>query len=131
MSSTAPSAEMEFVVFYEKNRKENEVFVFYLQWTGNEAEITKLNAIMSKALYDDMYGDYSQVHLDLNVKLPESHVDSHCKLSDMNGYHRMFTKCVGKFTCPFTADDEALDEYETAKCLDETFYSCRIRTMFV
>jgi hypothetical protein len=129
---SAESAESaEFVVFYEKNHKENELFIFYLQWTGNEEELTKLHKFVSKARYDDMDGDYSQVKLDLSVKLPQSAVDLHCRLHDMNNYFNLFTKVTGMFKCPFGEKDEDMDEYETAKRIDEIFYSCNIRDMFI
>jgi hypothetical protein len=130
MSTTAP---LEFVLFSEKNHKENELFIFYLQWTGNEDELTKLNNLVSKAEYQD--GDWSEYYMDLTVKLPESHVDLHCKLSDMNSYHRLFKKVIGKFTYPFPASfipilDE-YDEYETQECLVDELYSCKIPNWFV
>jgi hypothetical protein len=123
-------APLEFVIFYEKNYKANEIFIFYLQWTGNEEELTNLQKFTTKALYDDMYGDYSSVYIDLSTKIPESAVDIHCKLRDMNGHHRLFTKCTGKFRCPFDEEDEKRDEYEMATLMDETFYSCHIKDYF-
>lgn len=132
VSESSATPVVEFVAFFEKNHKENEVFMFYLQWTGNETELTKLETFVSKANYEYMYGGhFSQVSMDLSVKLPESVVDMHCKVKcPMNDYYRMFTKCKGKFYCPFDSEDEELDEFELAKRMDETFYSTRIRNMF-
>jgi hypothetical protein len=122
--------ETEFVMFFEKNHKENELFIYYLQWNGNEEELTKLNTILSKALYDDMYGDYSFVMMDINTKIPESAVDIHCKVRDPNGYWKLFTKCTGKFIYPFDEEDLEEDEYELATLMNLTFRSCKITKMF-
>lgn len=126
------SQPLEFVVFYEKNYKEDELYIFYLQWTGNEEALRILERAVSKACYEDLYGDYSMVHLDISVKLPESVVDAQCRLTNtMNSYYQLFTKCVGKFNCPFTETYlENLDKYIIADLMDQIFYSCRIRHMF-
>jgi len=126
----AETKSLEFVVLYEKNHKENELFIFYLQWTGKEENITKLHKITSKAEYDDMYGDYSWIGVDIDVKIPESAVDLHCKLWDPNGYNRLFTKCTGKFIYPFDEEHIEMNEYELESLIDSTFYSCRIMNMF-
>lgn len=126
--TTATAPTLEFVPFIEKNTKENETFVFYLQWTGNEEQLTLLNKAIEKACYDDIYGDCSIVTMDINTKIPESAVDIHTRIQSLNGYHKMFTKCIGKFHCP--DDIDSTDEYEMATLLDETFYSCKIKKMF-
>ena len=35
-STESQHKPLEFVMFLEQNHKENELFIFYLQWTGNE-----------------------------------------------------------------------------------------------
>lgn len=101
--SEAPNkAPLEFVVFYEQNYKcsYKNLYIFYLQWTGNEKPLKALNKILSQANYEEMSGDYSYVHMDLSVKIPESAVDYHCMLrSDCLGAGReLFNKLTGKFT---------------------------------
>lgn len=124
-------SSLEFVTFIEKNHKENETFIFFLQWTGNEAELRLLERATNKALLDDMYGDYVEVHLDASARLSEATVDQMCRVSDTNNYHRMFTKCTGTFKCPLTEEEiETEDEYLLARTLDESFYSCKIEQMF-
>jgi hypothetical protein len=129
-------SENEFVVFYEKNIKENnesKVYIRYIQWTGNEAELTKLASFISKSEYDHMERmDHSYLDLDLHIKFPESHVDLQCKLSvrDTIG-HKMFTKLTGKFTCPLMNDDLDMDPADIANLLSENFDMCRIVRMFV
>ena len=134
MSSTSVSSTpLEFVVFYERNHKENEIFVFYLQWTGNEAELTRLAACLSEADFSELHGDFVEVALDLRVKLPESVVDTHCQLKHtLNSFHPMFTKCVGVFRCPLDETDVAAeaDACDVAKLIDENFFTCRIKRMF-
>ena len=100
----------------------------------NEEALTKFEAILNKACYDDMYGDYVMLSLDTETKFPESAVDLHCSMqNDLNCYCRLFNKCVGRFTyfdLPSIITQEH-DECELAKLLDEDFFSCRIRQMFV
>lgn len=128
------SAEREFVAFFEKNSKENETFIFYLQWTDNEDEIKLLETVVSRACYDEMDGHYVMIAIDTSVRLPESVVDTHCRIRyTVNSYHSMFTKCVGKFKCPLTSEqiESVSDDGTEMACLvNETFYSCRIKNMF-
>jgi hypothetical protein len=124
-------SSLEFVTFIEKNHKENETFIFFLQWTGNQSELRLLESATNKALLDDMYGDYVEVHLDASARLSEATVDQMCRVSDTNNYHPMFTKCTGTFKCPLTEEKiETEDEYLLARTLDESFYSCKIEQMF-
>jgi hypothetical protein len=124
-------SSLEFVTFIEKNHKENETFIFFLQWTGNEAELRLLERATKEALLDDMSGDYVEVHLDTSARLCEATVDQMCCVKDTNNYNRMFTKCTGTFKCPLTEEEiETEDEYLLARTLDESFYSCKIEKMF-
>lgn len=124
-------SSLEFVSFIEKNHKENETFIFFLQWTGNEAELRLLERATNKALLDDMYGDYVEVHLDASARLSEATVDQMCRVKNTNNYHRMFTKCTGTFKCPLTEEEiETTDEYLLARTLNESFFSCKIEQMF-
>jgi hypothetical protein len=113
----------EFVAFIEQNHKENETFVFYLQWTGNEDALTRLEESVENAMYDDMDGDYSSFSMDTSVKLTEDAVKQMCRLKKFGTYSRMFTKCTGVFKCPF-------DERVSAEELDSIFYACKIERMF-
>jgi hypothetical protein len=124
-------SELEFVAFIEYNTKENETFIFYLQWTDNEDQLTLLAEATRKAIADDMYGDFGMFIMDIGVKIPESAVDVHKKITTFNGYHEMFTKCTGKFISPITREQiNSIDEYEMAKLLDDIFFSTRIKRMF-
>jgi hypothetical protein len=122
---------LEFVVFYENYTKRPETFIFYLQWTGNEEQLTKLSRFTSKASYADWGPEESKVWIDIATKIPESAVDVHCKVGSMNDYHEMFSKCTGKFTCPFDEEDLLeLDECELGHLMNETFHACRIQKFF-
>ena len=112
----------EFIAFIEQNHKENETFVFYLQWTGNEDALTRLEESVENAMYDDMYGDYSSFSMDTSVKLTEDAVTQMCRLK-FGTYSRMFTKCTGVFKYPF-------DGQISAEELDRAFYACKIERMF-
>jgi hypothetical protein len=111
----------EFVAFIEQNHKENETFVFYLQWTGNEDALTRLEESVENA-YDDMDGDYSSFSMDTSVKLTEDAVTQMCRLK-LGTYSSMFTKCTGVFKYPF-------DGQISAEELDRAFYACKIERMF-
>lgn len=119
-------------MFVEKNTKENETFIYYLQWTGNEDALTRLEKLVEGASYDDLYGgDYSQVSLDTSIKIPQQVVDIQCNVHEtINMYHPLFTKCVGTFTCPISDKELEENEHERARILDEMFYPCKIVHMF-
>lgn len=127
----ASSDQIEFITIMEKNTKENEIFFFYCQWTGNESALTLLEKTIEKAEYDYMMGDYISLEID-TTRLPESIVDSHKNLfRQSNGYHRLFTKCTGTFICPISESDlEIKNTYEIAELINDVFYSCRIPKMF-
>lgn len=121
--------KMEFIVIYETNHKENEMFIHYCQWTDNEEEIAKFLKYIELADYEELYGgDYSSVWAATNKRIPESAVDAHMGLDDPNGYSKLFNKHVGKFTCPEIMDDDWTEEdkpYKIAGELDEMFYGGR------
>ena len=58
---------MNFIIFKENNTKENESFIFFLQYDGNEEQLNKLNNIISKTDFDNLHGgDYSSFEIDIN-----------------------------------------------------------------
>lgn len=123
---------MEYLVIFETNHKENETFVHYCQWTGNEAELIKLIGYIGEADYEELYGgDYSSVTAAMNKRIPEAAVDAHVGLDDPNGYDAMFQKHKGTFLCPYFEDEDEESTpddqrpYEIAKWLDEMFYGGR------
>ena len=132
-------SETLFRVIYEQNNKEEETFIHYCQYTGNEAELDKFCKIINRSLAQDLYGDFSEFYAARNKLIPESAVDAHIGIIDINCYARMFQKHTGSFKCPeFESYDEELDDGakfyekgdELARELDELLYSCKIGYLF-
>ena len=120
---------MQFILIVETNHKENETFLHYCQWTGNEEELEKLVVMLEKADYDDLYGgDFSSFWFS-RTKVSESAVDEHVKLEEFGSYSRMFQKHTGKFVCPeFDGDTEC--PYNIANQIDRYFFACRLEDFF-
>jgi hypothetical protein len=116
---------MEYIIILEHNHKENDTFVFYCQWTGNEVELEKLINIIKTASSDGMYGDYASFSTS-RVKIPETAVDIHCSINEFGNYMKMFQKCKGTFTCPEFSEDK----YELAIQLDKYFNHGRLYNNF-
>ena len=123
-------------MFLEHNHKERETFVFYLQYTNNEASLKKLEEFIKSSDHSYMDGDYSNFEIDLTVKFSEEMVDQHCKLP-FGSYSHMFQKICGTFKYPFDDDyyDEEtaprkMNEFDKAKILDEYFFGCNIGGCF-
>ena len=109
----------------EHNHKEDETYIFYCQWTGNEEEMEKLIQAIETVYNDDLHGDVSLFQVS-RVRIPEAAVDIHCNIKDFGCYINMFQKCEGTFTCPEFSEDP----YERAKELDDYFYHGRLRNHF-
>lgn len=116
---------MQFITIIETNHKENETFIHYCQWTGNEEELEKLVKFIEFALYDDMYGDYSSFCVSRKT-ISEAAVNEHLGLG-YGCYDHMFQKHVGVFKCP---EFDQTDEFEAAKNLDDCFYACKLGNYF-
>jgi len=117
-----------YVVFVENYQKDNQVFVNYLQYTGNEAEIAKLYKIVSAVEEEgfELYGDLSSFEMKIENPIPEDAVDAHIN-QELSLYVR-FRKVDGKFICHFDLDDEMYDL--SARALDNYFYGGQIRYYF-
>lgn len=133
---------MEFIIILERHFKEDESFVHYCQWQGNEAELEKLFAIIDEKDDTDLYGDVSKFSYSRH-RLSESAVDEHCNVK-LGIYSYMFNKYTGKFTCPsFTYCTNLMDgdsktpPYQPkerakwyARVLDSCFYSLQMGKYF-
>lgn len=110
---------MRFVPFTEENDWEGETWRFWLQLTGNEAELEKLATLLIKQSTDED-GEWRETpySLDLNDVLEESQVQL---LIDHAGgsYMASETKVTGTFTCPEEPDEN-----------DDPFYKGGIRKLF-
>jgi hypothetical protein len=132
------SAALEFVVMISTNPKEQEVYLHYLQWTGNEERLTFLDSLLCNCDFEDVYERRNTImcplHIDIEHKLPESAVDAHVKISDINSYSRMFTKCTGEFNFnPNEQEKEELlqmDPYKLGEYLCDMFIPWRIPEWF-
>jgi Zn finger protein HypA/HybF involved in hydrogenase expression len=114
--------ELKFIVIMEQNMKDNELFVHYCQWNGNEYELTKLVRHIEAADREEypVEGDVSRFAACL-VKITEESVDQHVKLPFGRCDH-MFQKHVGTFTCP--------ECIITTRDLDEHFYGGQLKKFF-
>lgn len=116
---------MDYIIILEHNHKEDETYVLYCQWTGNEEQLEKLVKVIETADPEDLSGDYASFSVS-RVKIPEAAVDVHCSIKDFGGYIHMFQKCKGTFTCP----EFSKDPYEIAKELDDYYYHGKLRANF-
>lgn len=131
-------SNLEFVVLMSTNPKEEEVYLYYLQWTGNEERLTYLDSLLKACDFEVVYDRRSTMmvpmHLDIKNRLPEAAVDAHVKVSDINSYSKMFTKCTGEFN--FNPDEEEkeellkMDPYELGEYLCGMFVPYRIDGWF-
>ena len=116
---------MDYIIILEHNHKEDETYVLYCQWTGNEEQLEKLVKVIETADPEDLSGDYASFSFS-RVKIPEAAVDVHCSIKDFGGYIHMFQKCKGTFTCP----EFSKDPYKIAKELDDYYYHGKLRANF-
>jgi len=119
---------MQFITLQEHNQKEEESFIFFLQYTNNEEAIEKLAHYIKKADTDDFYGDFSTFEIDTSVKLSQSTVEE-MKNINFGVFGPMFTVCKGKFSFDESAFIN-LDRTQIAYELDKLYYACRITDHF-
>jgi hypothetical protein len=129
---SSESVPNTYVILFEKNTKEGETFVYYLQWNNNEEKLKLLEKILNKADYDHINGDDIVIlSLSTDVQITEHAVNQHCAVKhDVNGYYNMFSKYNGVFKCPFEEDDIECDGFTIADKSQTIFYSCNIHKMF-
>lgn len=86
---------MNFVKFTEHNDNEGEDWNFWLQLTGNEADLETLGEFLNKF---DEYGESFELDM---TPVPEEEVDILVKHTGQ-GYMDYENKVTGTFTCPKT-----------------------------
>lgn len=121
--------ENKYVIFLEKNQKEDDHFIIYLQFNGNEYEIAKLKNVVDTADYDDLGEDLSYFYIDTDNFISQKSVDEHVANKNFGNWDKMFQVCTGMITF----DDEDyrdLTPAEMARKLNEDFYHCRIKELF-
>ena len=120
-----------YVTFIKYCRKDNLIRMYYLQYNGNEEELTKFYNYVNQAVETgyELGGDLSSFDMNLDTLIPEEAVDLHTRLND-NPYVR-FSKLDGTFECPISEDDiEGTNSDDLAFILDERLYSGKIRYYF-
>jgi len=124
--------DKKFILLHEFNTKENESFIYFMQYTGNEETIASFADFVSKADYDDMEGgDYVKFEIDTENKVSENTADEMIKCN-FGSYSHMFSKLTGKMVDPFrggSAEDMEGDEIATR--LSDKFFGNRITKLFV
>ncbi len=109
----------------EHNEKEEETYIFYCQYTDNEAEMEKLMNVIETANPEKLRGDIAIFEVS-RIRIPESAVDAHIKIKEFGSYIHMFQKCEGTFTCPEFSDRP----HQKARELDRYFFHGRLRQQF-
>ena len=128
MSSTTSNL---YVAFIENKRKDNLIHIYYLQYNGNEEELTKFYNYVHQAAEAgyELYGDASSFDMILDTLIPEEAVDLHTRLNS-NEYVK-FTKVDGKFKCPISEQDiDGTNSNDLALILDEQLYRGQIQFCF-
>jgi hypothetical protein len=113
---------MEYVKFTEHNMKENETYVFYLQYTGNKIALKKLNEAIHATNRYTLDGDTSWFELDLGKRYPYNSVNLHC------GFDENVERVDGRFEAEFYLEGKT--QHEIATDLDNMFYHGRIVNYF-
>jgi hypothetical protein len=122
---------MQFVLFQEDNKKENETLFTFLPLKNNEEELLKLSDIIKSADTSELHGDYSIFHLHFGKQISQFTVNEMCQVSNLlnNRYGPLFSVCYGKFTFPFD-EFKDLSSLEIASKLDEKLFACQIEKYF-
>jgi hypothetical protein len=122
---------MQFVLFQEDNKKENETLFTFLPLKNNEEELLKLSDIIKSADTSELNGDYSIFYLHFGKQISQATVNEMCQVSSMlsNRYGPLFSVCYGKFTFPFY-EFKDLSPLEIASKLDEKLFACQIEKYF-
>lgn len=122
---------MQFVLFQEDNKKENETLFTFLPLDNNEEELLRLSEIIKSADTSELNGDYSVFHLHFGKKISQTSVNEMCQISNLlsNRYGPLFSLCHGKFTFPFH-EFTGLNNCKIALKLDDLLFACQIEKYF-
>jgi len=108
----------EFVKFTEDNRWEGEVWHFWLQLDGNQAELDKLAVWLEK--HSALSDDDDEFYLNLDHTRYEDEVDLLCQEAEP-GYMKNHNKVVGIAN---------LGDLELVDSPDQIFYKGKIEEFF-
>ena len=123
--------DLKFILLHEFNTKENESFIYFMQYNDNEDTIKSFAAVISKADYEDMGGHYVKFEIDTENLVSENTADEMIKCN-FGSYSNMFSKLTGKMEDPLTEEEvKDMEGHEIATLLSEKFFSNRIPELFV
>ena len=124
--------DMKFILLHEFNTKENESFIYFMQYTGNEKTIASFAEFISKADYGNLDGgEYVKFEIDTKNLVSENTADEMIKCN-FGSYSYMFSKLTGKMVDPFNEDSvEDMEGDEIATLLNHEFFGNRITKLFV
>jgi hypothetical protein len=110
--------DMKFILLHEFNTKENESFIYFMQYTGNEETIASFSEFISKADYDAMGGDYVKFEIDT-----ENLVSKNTAVEMEKCNFGMFSILDGTMVDPFHGDSvKDMEGDEIARRLNDEFY---------
>lgn len=103
-AATTVPKYFKFMIIHDT--KDNTSNYYYLQYTGNEAEMDIFWEAIKNSAYSDRCGDFAWAE----------EYDSLISESAVNEHSRMFRKCTGVFISPITREaiDECYAKSETA-----------------
>jgi hypothetical protein len=124
--------DMKFILLHEFNTKENESFIYFMQYTGNEETIASFSEFISKADYGNLEGgEYVKFEIDSKNLVSENTADEMIKCN-FGSYSYMFSKLTGKMVDPFYGDSsEDMEGDEIATLLNDEFFGNRITKLFI
>jgi hypothetical protein len=124
--------DMKFILLHEFNTKENESFIYFMQYTGNEETIASFSEFISKADYGNLEGgEYVKFEIDSKNLVSENTADEMIKCN-FGSYSCMFSKLTGKMVDPFNEYSvEDMEGDEIATLLNDEFFGNRITKLFV
>lgn len=111
----------KFVTLIEKDMKENETYIHFLQCADNVENLLKLYDIISNTIQSN-HGDISVYHLDINNLVSKNTIIEmrNIKISEYYGFGEL---CIGKLKLP-------KDLINTTESLDKYLYKGGIRNLF-
>lgn len=126
---------MEYIAFIEKDtlffkgyHYNGETFICFLQWTGNEEMLTKLEKFISSTDLSTEYNEeYPTFVININNKLSESTVNEMMKLNCNS-----FIKLNGKFNYSVLENESTIemDPIIKIQTIYKDFNYCRIKNYF-
>ncbi len=114
--------QMEYIMLMERDGESREVYMNYLQFTGNEGEMLKLIRLIRSVKdehMEDLDPNSSRFYVS-DVPIPEAIVDMHLGLVFGDDVPNPYYKYSGVFTCPsFLKKDKVEDNEDGYEDNDE------------